>query len=55
MNKLFKVLDQFMWLGSLLNMFMLVGVVLLQVFARVALPQVPAWTEEASRFSLRAE
>ena len=50
MNKLFKVLDQFMWLGSLLNMFMLVGVVLLQVFARVALPQVPAWTEEASRF-----
>jgi TRAP-type transport system small permease protein len=26
------------------------GVVLLQVFARVALPQVPSWTEEASRF-----
>jgi TRAP-type C4-dicarboxylate transport system permease small subunit len=49
-NKLFKILDQFMWLGSVLNMFMLVGVVLLQVFARVALPQVPAWTEEASRF-----
>ena len=49
-NKLFKFLDQFMWLGSVLSMFMLVGVVLLQVFARVALPQVPAWTEEASRF-----
>ena len=50
MNKLFKLLDHCMWLGSLLSMFMLVGVVLLQVFARVALPQVPAWTEEASRF-----
>ena len=50
MNKLFKLLDKCMWLGSLLSMFMLVGVVLLQVFARVALPQVPAWTEEASRF-----
>ena len=50
MSKLFKPLDQFLWLGSMLNMSLLVGVVLLQVFARVALPQAPAWTEEASRF-----
>jgi TRAP-type C4-dicarboxylate transport system permease small subunit len=47
---LFRVLDQWMWAGSVASMFLLVGVVLLQVFARVALPQVPAWTEEASRF-----
>ena len=50
MNKLFKALDQFLWLGSVLNLCLLVSVVLLQVFARVALPQAPAWTEEASRF-----
>jgi TRAP-type C4-dicarboxylate transport system permease small subunit len=49
-NKFFKFLDQFMWLGSVLNLCLLVGVVLLQVFARVALPQAPSWTEEASRF-----
>lgn len=28
----------------------MIGVVLLQIFARVCLPQVPAWTEEASRY-----
>ena len=50
MNKLFKALDQFLWLGAVLNLCLLVSVVLLQVFARVALPQAPAWTEEASRF-----
>ena len=46
----FRFLDYSMWMGSLVSMFLLVGVVLLQIFARVALPQVPAWTEEASRF-----
>ena len=50
MKTLFRCLDYCLWAGSLLSMFLLVGVVLLQVFARVALPQVPAWTEEASRF-----
>ena len=50
MKALFRFLDQVMWLGAVLSMFILLGVVLLQVFARVALPQVPAWTEEASRF-----
>ena len=50
MKVLFRFLDQVMWLGAVLSMFILLGVVLLQVFARVALPQVPAWTEEASRF-----
>ena len=50
MKTLFRLLDQWLWVGSVVSMFLLVGVVLLQVFARVALPQVPAWTEEASRF-----
>ena len=50
MKSFFRFLDQVMWLGAVLSMFILLGVVLLQVFARVALPQVPAWTEEASRF-----
>lgn len=50
MKTLFRILDQWMWLGAVVSMFLLLGVVLLQVFARVALPQVPAWTEEASRF-----
>ena len=50
MKTFFLFLDRVMWLGAVLSMFILLGVVLLQVFARVALPQVPAWTEEASRF-----
>ena len=50
MKIVFRIIDQWMWLGSVVSMFLLLGVVLLQVFARVALPQVPAWTEEASRF-----
>ena len=50
MKTVFRFIDAWMWLGSVVSMFLLLGVVLLQVFARVALPQVPAWTEEASRF-----
>lgn len=50
MNTLFRILDRWMWFGAVASMFLLLGVVLLQVFARVALPQVPSWTEEASRF-----
>ena len=49
-NFLFRFLDSWLRAGAILSMFMLLGVVLLQVFARLALPQVPAWTEEASRF-----
>lgn len=49
MKILFDFLDRVMYIGAIFNMFILLGVVLLQVFARVALPQVPAWTEEASR------
>ncbi|MBV5349965.1 TRAP transporter small permease subunit, partial [bacterium] len=49
MNIIFRFLDQWLRVGAILSMFLLLGVVLLQVFARVALPQVPAWTEEASR------
>lgn len=49
MNIIFRFLDHWLRLGAILSMFLLLGVVLLQVFARVALPQVPAWTEEASR------
>ena len=45
----FIFLDRFLWAGSIFSMLALVAVVLLQVFARVALPVVPAWTEEASR------
>jgi TRAP-type C4-dicarboxylate transport system permease small subunit len=48
-NIIFRFLDHWLRLGAILSMFLLLGVVLLQVFARVALPQVPAWTEEASR------
>ena len=50
MKIIFRFIDQWMWFGAVVSMFLLLGVVLLQVFARVALPQVPAWTEEASRF-----
>ena len=50
MNIIFRFLDQWMRIGAIISMFLLLGVVLLQVFARIALPQVPAWTEEASRF-----
>ncbi len=49
MNILFRFLDHWLRMGAILSMFLLLGVVLLQVFARIALPQVPAWTEEASR------
>ena len=50
MKIFFHYLDRLLYFGAVLNMFILLGVVLLQVFARVALPQVPSWTEEASRF-----
>ena len=49
MKQTFLILDRFLWLGSIITMLALVAVVLLQVFARVALPIVPSWTEEASR------
>ena len=44
MKIIFRFIDQWMWFGAVVSMFLLLGVVLLQVFARVALPQVPAWT-----------
>lgn len=42
-DKLFEGLSVFVYL-------VMIGVVLLQIFARVCLPRVPAWTEEASRY-----
>ncbi|MDR3077438.1 MAG: TRAP transporter small permease [Planctomycetota bacterium] len=52
MTFLNKTLGRIMAAGMALSFLGLVGVVLLQVFARLALPKVPSWTEELSRYFL---
>ena len=47
-----KTLGRLMAAGMALSFLGLVAVVLLQVFARLALPKVPSWTEELSRYFL---
>ncbi len=50
MRKLWSLFGRVLELGSILSFLGLVGVVLLQVYARLFLPKSPHWTEEASRF-----
>ena len=50
MRKLWSLFGRVLELSSILSFLGLVGVVLLQVYARLFLPKSPHWTEEASRF-----
>lgn len=49
MKFLFKLMDNFLKLGAIACITGMVAVVILQVYARALLPQVPSWTEELSR------
>lgn len=44
------IMDKTFWAIDTVIYIIMIAVVLLQIFARVCLPKVPAWTEEASRF-----
>ena len=50
MRKLLAVFSRIMEFCVIATFLALVGVVLLQVYARLFLPKSPHWTEEASRF-----
>ncbi|WP_003542535.1 TRAP transporter small permease [Desulfotomaculum nigrificans] len=50
MKKLKLILDKVLEFGALLCIVGFIVVVVLQVFARFALPQAPSWTEEAARY-----
>lgn len=45
-----KILDRVLEAGALLAMILFICTVTLQVFARLALPHSPSWTEELSRY-----
>ncbi len=47
-----KLVSRLLTFGMMLSFVGLIAAVLLQVFARLALPKVPSWTEEVSRFLL---
>ncbi|MDT8902910.1 TRAP transporter small permease [Anaeroselena agilis] len=49
MRLLFDLMDKFLKFGAVVCVGGMIAVVILQVYARALLPQVPAWTEEASR------
>lgn len=49
MKLLFKIMDSILKLGAVVCVTGMIGVVILQVYARALLPQVPPWTEEVSR------
>ncbi len=44
-----KYIEKFLKIGTIWCVFMLIGSVLLQIFARFFLEQAPSWTEEVSR------
>lgn len=48
-NKMKKSISRILKYGTLLSSWLLIGSVLLQIFARFFLESAPAWTEEASR------
>lgn len=50
MKTLKVILDKVLACGALLCTVSFIAVVVLQVFARFALPQSPSWTEELSRY-----
>lgn len=45
-----NMLDNAFWVIDMIVYVCMIGVVLLQIFARVCLPKVPSWTEELSRY-----
>lgn len=49
-SSVWAILDTVFWLIDMTVYIGMIGVVLLQIFARVFLPRVPAWTEELSRY-----
>lgn len=49
-NTVWKVLDATFGIIDIIVYICMIGVVLLQIFARVCLPKVPSWTEELSRY-----
>ena len=49
MRTLDKYITRFLKYGAIAGTYLLIGSVLLQIFARFFLPTTPAWTEEASR------
>lgn len=50
MHKILKIIDTIFLVIETVVYTAMIFVVLLQIFARIFLPQVPAWTEELSRF-----
>jgi TRAP-type C4-dicarboxylate transport system permease small subunit len=52
MTLFFRLAEKLLRAATLATFVVLIGVVLLQVVARVALPRAPAWTEELSRFAM---
>jgi TRAP-type C4-dicarboxylate transport system permease small subunit len=49
MKLLITLMDRFLKAGTVTCIAGMIGVVLLQVYARMFMDQIPAWTEEASR------
>ena len=49
-NTVWRVLDATFGIIDIIVYISMIGVVLLQIFARVCLPKVPSWTEELSRY-----
>lgn len=50
LDRVIVCLDRFFGALACLALLGIIAVVLLQIFARYAMPQAPAWTEEASRY-----
>lgn len=50
MEKFRNILDKIVGTISVISYGMMLFVVFLQIFSRVALPSTPSWTEEASRY-----
>jgi len=49
-GRIWAACDTAFWMIDMMVYLCMTGVVLLQIFARVFLPKVPAWTEELSRY-----
>lgn len=49
-NTILNIFDTIFWVIDVIVYVCMIGVVLLQIFARVCLPKVPSWTEELSRY-----
>lgn len=49
-RSVWSAIDRLLWMIDGLIYAAMIGVVLLQIFARMFLPRVPSWTEEMSRY-----